>query len=51
VHCKGGVSRSPTVVVAFLMKEKGWSFKRAAEEVQERRRLMMPNPTFCQELK
>lgn len=37
VHCNKGVSRSPSVVVAYLMKTKELSFPDALQFVQEKR--------------
>ncbi len=37
VHCQQGLSRSPSVVVAFLMKYHNMSFEEATQYVRERR--------------
>lgn len=34
VHCSLGVNRSPTVVIAYLMKALGWSLRRAFTHVK-----------------
>ncbi|KAJ0986993.1 hypothetical protein J5N97_005349 [Dioscorea zingiberensis] len=37
VHCMSGRSRSPAVVIAYLMKCKGWRFSQSYQWVKERR--------------
>ncbi|KAL4608459.1 hypothetical protein GN956_G24470 [Arapaima gigas] len=37
VHCKMGVSRSASTVIAYAMKEYGWDLARAFDHVKERR--------------
>jgi protein-tyrosine phosphatase len=49
VHCAGGVSRSPTLVIAYLMLEKGWPFQEALTYVLMRREVD-PNDGFRQQL-
>jgi protein tyrosine phosphatase len=51
VHCAAGVSRSPTLVAAFLMLEKSWSRKQAIEWITRRRLFICPNDGFMQQLK
>lgn len=46
VHCRNGVSRSVTVVTAYLMKSRGLSFPNALAEVKAKRDLARPNPAF-----
>ena len=36
VHCHIGVNRSPTVVLAYLMKYEGYTLKSAVEHVKAR---------------
>jgi len=36
VHCHVGVNRSPTVVLAYLMKYEGYTLKSAVEHVKAR---------------
>jgi len=50
VHCHAGVSRSPAVVIAFLMKEKQMTLKAAYLHVRQRRRTILPNPGFLKQL-
>ncbi|XP_054828091.1 protein phosphatase Slingshot homolog 3 [Eublepharis macularius] len=50
VHCKMGVSRSASTVIAYIMKEYGWSLERALCHVRERRPIVHPNPGFMRQL-
>ncbi|XP_046718976.1 protein phosphatase Slingshot homolog 2 isoform X1 [Silurus meridionalis] len=50
VHCKMGVSRSASTVIAYAMKEYGWDLDRAYEHVKERRSVTKPNPSFMKQL-
>lgn len=50
VHCKQGVSRSPTIVLAYLMKYRKLSLARAIKLVSFRRPEINPNPTFMKQL-
>ncbi|KAK7130842.1 hypothetical protein R3I94_016099 [Phoxinus phoxinus] len=50
VHCKMGVSRSASTVIAYAMKEYGWDLQQAFEYVKERRAVTKPNPSFMRQL-
>ncbi|XP_013985123.1 protein phosphatase Slingshot homolog 1 isoform X2 [Salmo salar] len=50
VHCKMGVSRSASTVIAYAMKEYGWDLERAFNFVKERRAVTKPNPSFMRQL-
>ncbi|XP_043910403.1 protein phosphatase Slingshot homolog 2 isoform X2 [Protopterus annectens] len=50
VHCKMGVSRSASTVIAYAMKEYGWNLDRAFNYVKERRTVTKPNPSFMKQL-
>mmetsp|Transcript_10416 Transcript_10416/g.19730 ORF Transcript_10416/g.19730 Transcript_10416/m.19730 type:complete len:285 (+) Transcript_10416:15-869(+) len=50
VHCKAGVSRSCTIVVAYLMYAYKWSLKRAWFHVRSRRPVIHPNRGFINQL-
>ncbi|ELP83927.1 dual specificity protein phosphatase, putative [Entamoeba invadens IP1] len=50
VHCFAGVSRSATIVIAFLMKKNRWSLKKATNFVRNCRPIIAPNPAFQQQL-
>ncbi|XP_066936351.1 dual specificity protein phosphatase 10-like [Clytia hemisphaerica] len=50
VHCQGGVSRSPTVVISFLMHLKKLSLTEAYQFVKEKRPCIAPNLNFMGQL-
>merc|ERR1711976_211867 len=51
VHCQAGVSRSPTIAIAYLMREFRLKFEEAFRLVVERRRISSPNFSFLGQLK
>nr|XP_055055416.1 protein phosphatase Slingshot homolog 1 [Misgurnus anguillicaudatus] len=50
VHCKMGVSRSASTVIAYAMKEYGWSLEKAYNFVKQKRSIAQPNPAFMKQL-
>jgi protein-tyrosine phosphatase len=50
VHCQQGVSRSATLVIAFLMREHGWRMRDALAHV-EKCRWVHPNEAFVAQLR
>lgn len=50
VHCRQGVSRSATIVLAYLMKYQNMTLKTALEKVRELRPIVRPNIGFFNEL-
>lgn len=50
IHCAEGISRSVSVVCAYLMFVKGWTSTRAIQEVQARRVIAQPNFGFVKQL-
>lgn len=50
VHCFAGVSRSATIVIAFLMQECGMSLKDAYNHVKQKRYFIHPNDGFKRQL-
>ncbi|ETW76247.1 hypothetical protein HETIRDRAFT_412343 [Heterobasidion irregulare TC 32-1] len=46
VHCHQGVSRSASVVIAYLIRKRGMSYQAAAAFVRQRRACIKPNPGF-----
>ncbi|XP_053618998.1 uncharacterized protein LOC128680159 isoform X2 [Plodia interpunctella] len=51
VHCHFGVSRSATLVIAFLMEKYKLTFAQAFAYVRQRRKFINPNPGFVAQLK
>uniref|UniRef100_A0A8C7LDV7 Protein phosphatase Slingshot homolog 1 n=1 Tax=Oncorhynchus kisutch TaxID=8019 RepID=A0A8C7LDV7_ONCKI len=50
VHCKMGVSRSASTVIAYAMKEYGWSLEKAYNFVKQKRSITRPNAGFMRQL-
>merc|ERR1711881_42122 len=50
VHCQAGRSRSASCVIAYLMAEKGHSFKTAYDVLKKSRDVISPNFSFCGQL-
>uniref|UniRef100_S4RPW1 protein-serine/threonine phosphatase n=1 Tax=Petromyzon marinus TaxID=7757 RepID=S4RPW1_PETMA len=50
VHCKMGVSRSASTVIAYAMKEYGWTLEHAYSYVKSRRGVVKPNSGFMRQL-
>ena len=51
VHCNDGMSRSASLVIAYLMQKYGLDFKAALNHVQTRRFCVQPNDGFEQQLR
>jgi protein-tyrosine phosphatase len=51
VHCAAGMSRSPTLVIAYLMIENRWSYEATYNYVRSRRGIVEPNIGFVKQLK
>ncbi|ESO12928.1 hypothetical protein HELRODRAFT_105624 [Helobdella robusta] len=50
IHCQAGVSRSPTITMAYLMAKFSWSYMQAFNEVKKRRSIISPNINFLGQL-
>ncbi|KAL4223563.1 Protein phosphatase Slingshot 2 [Mactra antiquata] len=50
VHCKMGISRSGSTVIAYLMKEKKWRLQEAYDFCKSKRSIVNPNPGFWKQL-
>ena len=51
VHCAAGMSRSPTVVIAYIMWKNKIFLNDAIKIVKNKRRLISPNENFMNQLK
>ena len=51
VHCAAGMSRSPTIVIAYLMWKKQLYLNDALNFVRKKRPLVSPNANFMNQLK
>jgi protein phosphatase slingshot len=51
VHCKKGISRSASTVIAYAMKEYQWSLNDALNYVKQKRNCITPNSGFMEQLK
>lgn len=50
VHCKMGISRSASVVIAYVMKAYDWNLNKALEFVKNKRNCIKPNSGFLKQL-
>ena len=51
VHCAAGMSRSPTIVIAYIMWKNKLSLNKAIKFVKEKRPLISQNDNFMNQLK
>ena len=51
VHCAAGISRSSSLVIAYLMIENRWSYEEAYNYVRSKRSIINPNIGFVKQLK
>jgi hypothetical protein len=51
IHCKGGYSRSPSIVIAYLIKFKKFTYEEAYNFMKKRRPSIKPNDGFILQLK
>jgi len=50
IHCRAGISRSSSMVIAYLMLKTGMSYFQVFEFVQSKRPIVNPNPGFVEQL-
>ena len=50
VHCVGGISRSSTIVIAYLMLKHGYTLNDAYDFVKAKKSNVAPNFSFMQQL-
>ncbi|CAG8505705.1 11235_t:CDS:2, partial [Diversispora eburnea] len=51
VHCQAGISRSPSVLIAYIMRSRQISFDKALEFVKKQRPVTCPNQGFRNQLR
>jgi protein-tyrosine phosphatase len=51
VHCSAGISRSPTLVLAYMMKKHHWTLDEAFEKMRKLRQIVDPNVSFIMQLR
>ena len=51
IHCKEGRSRSASLVVFYLMKERNWDYDTCIKFIKEKRSIVRPNSGFVKQLK
>ena len=51
VHCAAGMSRSPTIVIAYIMWKRKLRLNEAIRFVKEKRSIISPNDNFMNQLK
>jgi protein-tyrosine phosphatase len=50
VHCVAGISRSPTVVAAYLIRTRGYTVAEALQTIRKTGRFVQPNRAFLLQL-
>jgi len=50
VHCAAGMSRSATIVIAYIMQKKAMNLREAYQFVKKRRNMIQPNTGFIKQL-
>ncbi len=51
VHCEMGISRSASLVIAYIMQKEGKNFEESLKHVKEKRNIVNPNIGFVNQLK
>eukprot|EP01017_Pseudomicrothorax_dubius_P047358 TRINITY_DN84_c0_g1_i2.p1 TRINITY_DN84_c0_g1~~TRINITY_DN84_c0_g1_i2.p1 ORF type:complete len:257 (+),score=36.72 TRINITY_DN84_c0_g1_i2:118-888(+) len=51
VHCFAGVSRSATIIIAYLMSKYNWNYDSTTKFVRDRRPVIFPNFGFVDQLR
>jgi len=50
VHCQGGVNRSPTIVIAYLLYNFRWDLQTCLDYVRERHSMTSPHELYMKQL-
>ncbi|EDR24169.1 internalin-A precursor, putative [Entamoeba dispar SAW760] len=51
VHCAAGISRSASIVIAYLMKKNKWTYEQSYSYTLKCRPIICPNSSFVEQLK
>ena len=51
IHCAAGMSRSASLVIFYIMKEKKWDYDTCLNYTRERRPIVSPNEGFEEQLR
>jgi dual specificity phosphatase 12 len=51
IHCAAGISRSPTILAAYLMRKDKVTHRQALRRIAKKRPCISPNPGFIEQLK
>ena len=51
IHCKMGASRSASLVIFYIMKEKGWDYDTSYKYTEKRRPVINPKGGFAAQLR
>lgn len=51
VHCEAGISRSATIVIAYLMAKHKWTYEQAFVHLKKKRPVILPNLGFESQLR
>lgn len=51
VHCHAGISRSPTIIIGYLMSRKRMTLEEAFHFVKQKKTIIKPNHGFLEQLK
>ena len=51
IHCVMGISRSPSIVIGYLMYKKKMKYEEAYDFVKNKRNVISQNPGFQEQLK
>lgn len=50
MHCLAGVSRSASVLIAYMIRKYRWDYDKCLEMLKSKRKCCMPNYGFRQQL-